>query len=269
DVASPYGDEQVAGRLREEAHQELEAARGRVQDRLDGAEAALPGDVGGGKPRLRVPALDRREDGHVGAGISVHRAEHQGVATGASVEEIAAVAALPGADVVARVADLDVAVRLRAALDATDQDVVAGSTEEGVAAEHPDQDVVAAASDQQVGVVQALVGGDPLGLELSIVLVVVVAADQDLGAVASDELRGREGRSVQGQAEGQAGGDANLAVHCRLPSGCGRAHSASMDPTTRDTEVGFDGSAGQGCGRTASARPPTSAPSAPRSRIGA
>src|SRR5262249_26551614 len=230
DVASPYGDEQVAGRLREEAHQELEAARGRVQDRLDGAEAALPGDVGGGKPRLRVPALDRREDGHVGAGISVDRAEHQGVATGASVEEIAAVAALPEGDVVARVADLDVAVRLRAALDATDQDVVAGSTEEGVAAEHPDQDVVAAPPHQQVGVVQALVGGAPLGLELSIVLVVVVAADQDLGAVASDELRGPDGRSVQGQAEGPAGGDANLAVHCHLPSGCGRAHSTSTDP---------------------------------------
>ena len=112
-----------------------------------------------------------------------------------------------------------------------------GPPSEHVAAQHADQDVVAATSEQHVGVVEALVGGDALGLDLGIVHVVVVASDQDVGAAGSDELRGVDWGRVQGQAEGQDGRDANDVVHCGSIRVGTRV--AWMALTTHGRESGF------------------------------
>src|SRR6185369_823294 len=97
-------------------------------------------------------------------------AEDERVArAGTTIEQVAADATLPDGGIVAGVPELDVAVRLRATLDAADQDVVAEAADQHVTAQPADEDVVAALTDQRVGVVEALVGGDVLGLDLPIV----------------------------------------------------------------------------------------------------
>src|SRR3546814_14924315 len=63
-----------------------------------------------------------------------------------------------------------------------------------------------------------LVGGDARGLDLGVVLVVVVAAHEDVGAAGSHEVRGVARGRVQGEAERQRGRAENLGVHVRLLS---------------------------------------------------